>query len=30
MYVNGRMRHVETIPGKGGWRMMEDVNSTMI
>jgi hypothetical protein len=32
MYDNGKMRHVETIPGMGGGRrrMMEGVNSTMI
>jgi hypothetical protein len=33
MYENGKMRPVETIPGKGGGeqrRMMEGVNSTMI
>jgi hypothetical protein len=32
-YVNGKMRHVETIPGmeKGGkYKMMERVNSTVI
>jgi hypothetical protein len=28
MYINERMRPVETIPEKG--RMMEEVNSTMI
>jgi hypothetical protein len=31
MYVNGKMRPVETISGIGvGRRMMEGVNSTMI
>jgi hypothetical protein len=31
MYVNGKMRPVETIPGMGGSkRMIEGVNSTMI
>jgi hypothetical protein len=34
MYVNGKMRIVETIPGMGGgggWRrMMEGMNSSMI
>jgi uncharacterized protein YhbP (UPF0306 family) len=33
MYINGKMRIVETIPGVGGRgkkRMMEGVNSTMI
>jgi hypothetical protein len=31
MYVNGKMRNVETIPGmEGGRRKMERVNSTMI
>jgi hypothetical protein len=32
MYVNGKMRPVETIPGMGeeGQTMMEGVNSTMI
>jgi hypothetical protein len=33
MYENGKIRHVETIPGMGGGgirRMMEGVNSTMI
>jgi hypothetical protein len=33
MYVNGKMRPVETIPGMAGGgirRMMEVVNSTMI
>jgi hypothetical protein len=33
MYVNRKVRHVETTPGIGGGRirrMMEGVNSTMI
>jgi hypothetical protein len=33
MYVNGKMRAVETIAGMGEWRikeMMEGVNSSMI
>jgi hypothetical protein len=33
MYVNGKMRPVETVPGMGGEgkrRMMEGMNSTKI
>jgi hypothetical protein len=24
MYINGKMRHVETIPGMGEWRIKEN------
>jgi hypothetical protein len=30
MHVNGKMRPVQTIPGMGGRRMMEGVNSTIV
>jgi hypothetical protein len=30
MYVNGKLRRVETIPGMGERRMMEGVNSNYI
>jgi hypothetical protein len=35
MYENGKMRPVETIPGRGGWRIKEndgghELNSTVM
>jgi hypothetical protein len=29
MYVNGKMRPAETIPGMGGWKVIEVLNSSM-
>jgi hypothetical protein len=30
VYENGKMRHVEAIPGMGEGRIIEKVNSTMM